>query len=131
MRLDVYQYTSTTNSTTAPAPKAQGDAESRRRNRMADIQDFKNNRLVGEGHDGLLVIRELPEGEYGQYVKKTVDAENEDRMTQMKKTAEEKKTSLSEIQSQTAEVWRKSAFKGEFIEEQQPDGSWKLVPKEG
>lgn len=135
MRLDVYQYNNAgnakTGTTSAEGNKTDVTVESRRRNRMADIQDFKNNRLIGEGHEGMLVIREMPEGEYGAYVKKTVDAENADRMEQMQKTAAEKKTSLTEIQTQTAEIWRKSAFKGEYIEIQQPDGSWKLTPKEG
>lgn len=132
MRLDVYQYNASKPGATAAAgQKPADDPQSRRRNRMADIQDFKNNRLVGEGHEGMLVIVEMPEGDFGDYVRKTVDAENADRMEQMKKDSEEKKVPLTAIQAERAELWRKRAFKGEWIEVAQPDGSWKRVPKEG
>lgn len=132
MRLDVYQYTATkAGSGTGSQQQAANDPQSRRRNRMADIQDFKNNRLVGEGHEGLLIIVEMPEGDFGEYVRKTVDAENADRMEQMKKDSEEKKLPLSTIQAERADLWRSRAFKGEWIEVAQPDGSWKKVQKEG
>jgi uncharacterized protein YdbL (DUF1318 family) len=133
MRLDVYQYSSPTTkklATPQPTPAAQ-TPESRRRNRMADIQQFKNERIVGEGHDGLLTILKKPEGEYGDYVRVTVEEENADRMQLMKSLAENQKTSLPEIQSKQAELWRNRSFKGEWIETQQPDGSWKWVQKEG
>jgi uncharacterized protein YdbL (DUF1318 family) len=107
------------------------DPGERRRNRMADIQQFKNERIVGEGHDGLLTILKKPEGEYGDYVRVTVEEENADRMQLMKSLAENQKTSLPEIQSKQAELWRNRSFKGEWIETQQPDGSWKWVQKEG
>jgi uncharacterized protein YdbL (DUF1318 family) len=133
MRLDVYQYSSpTTKKAASPqaTPSAQ-NPESRRRNRMADIQQFKNERLVGEGHEGLLVILKKPEGEYGDYVRVTVEEENADRMTLMKSLAEGEKTSLPEIQAKQAELWRNRSFKGEWIETQGPEGSWKWVQKEG
>lgn len=98
---------------------------------MADIQQFKNERLVGEGHEGLLVIRTKPEGEYGDYVRVAVEEENADRMDLMKSLAESQKTSLPEIQGTQAELWRNRSFKGEWIETPGPDGSWKWVQKEG
>jgi len=36
--------------------------EPRRRNRMSDIQQFKNERLVGESHDGLVMISSKSDG---------------------------------------------------------------------
>ncbi|MGB7840571.1 MAG: DUF1318 domain-containing protein, partial [Terrimicrobiaceae bacterium] len=122
MRLDVYQYSSpTTKKPAAPQTTPAGQTpEARRRNRMADIQQFKNERLVGEGHDGLLVILKNPEGEYGDYVRVAIDEENADRMELMKSLAESQKTSLPEIQSKQAELWRNRSFKGEWIETQQP-----------
>ena len=80
MRLDVYQYSSPASKKPAQGPPAAQTPEARRRNRMADIQQFKNERLVGEGHEGLLVIRSKPEGDYGDYVRVTVEEENADRM---------------------------------------------------
>jgi uncharacterized protein YdbL (DUF1318 family) len=130
MRLDVYQYSSPTTKKAQGPPAAQ-TPEARRKNRMADIQQFKNERLVGEGHEGLLVIRTKPEGEYGDYVRVTVEEENADRMELMKSLAESQKTSLPEIQGKQAELWRNRSFKGEWIETPEPDGSWKWVQKEG
>jgi uncharacterized protein YdbL (DUF1318 family) len=98
---------------------------------MADIQQFKNERLVGEGHDGLLVIRSKPEGDYGDYVRVAVEEENTDRMELMKSLAERQKTSLPEIQTKQAELWRNRSFKGEWIETPEADGSWKWEQKEG
>jgi hypothetical protein len=91
MRLDVYQYSSPTTKKPAQAPPTAQTPEARRRNRMADIQQFKNERLVGEGHEGLLVIRTKPEGEYGDYVRVAVEEENADRMDLMKSLAESQK----------------------------------------
>jgi uncharacterized protein YdbL (DUF1318 family) len=131
MRLDVYQYSTTATKKQAPTQAAGQTPESRRRNRMADIQQFKNERLVGEGHDGLLVIRSKPEGDYGDYVRVAVEEENTDRMELMKSLAERQKTSLPEIQTKQAELWRNRSFKGEWIETPEADGSWKWEQKEG
>ena len=76
MRLDVYQYGQTGGTKTAPAkPTVDQSPEARRRNRMADIQQFKNERLVGESHDGLVIIGIKPDGERGDYLRATVEAE--------------------------------------------------------
>jgi uncharacterized protein YdbL (DUF1318 family) len=133
MRLDVYQYSSpgTRKPTQSQASPAIQTPESRRRNRMADIQHFKNQRFVGEGRDGLLVIRNKPDGDYGDYVRVTVEEENADRMELMKSLAESQKTSLPEIQAKQAELWRNRSFKGEWIETPGPDGAWKWIQKEG
>jgi len=132
MRLDVYQYGQTGGAKTAPAkPTVDQSPEARRRNRMADIQQFKNERLVGESHNGLVMINTKPDGERGEYVRTTVEAENADRMDVMKALADSQKTSLPEIQAKQAEIWAQRSFKDELIEVLQPDGTWKLMPKEG
>lgn len=140
MRLDVYQYgTSGANATASPSPGASpgtatgSGAESRRRNRMADIQKFKNERLIGEGRSGLVVIMKdtLPEGEYGDYVRRAVERENQDRTELMKINADTQKTSLVEIQKQQAELWRNRSFKGEWIEVEVEPGNWQWKQKEG
>lgn len=128
MRLDVYQHEKTT-AKKSSIPEDSPDSETRRRNRMADIQQFKNARIVGEGHDGLLSIRVDTPGDYGDYIRKIVAEENSDRMALMKAIAEKEKTSLPEIQKRQAELWRNSAFQGELIEVLGPDGSWIWVKK--
>jgi len=136
MRLDVYQHNGGTGDaaakTTAASTTAKGaNAEERRKNRQADIQTFKNSRLVGEGHDGLLVVLEETAGSDGDYVRATVSAENSDRMSQMKAQAEKEKRSLVDIQKETATLWVNRSFKGEWIQTQGTDGSYRWVQKQG
>jgi len=109
MRLDVYQHAPENGATTpvgSPAPTARaGTAAERAKNREADIQVFKNSRLVGEAHTGLLVILTEPAGDYGDYVRRTIAAENSDRMAQMKSLAAKQKRALPEIQKEQAALW--------------------------
>jgi hypothetical protein len=137
MRLDVYQYDATgvrkTSDAAVPTtPVTPGaDPETRRKNRAADVQVFKNSRLVGEGRDGLLVVLEETPGEYGEFIVRTARAENADRIQLMKDQAENEKRPLPEVQTQQAEWWRNRSFSGEWIEAPQPDGTFKWMQKSG
>ncbi|MCB1277146.1 DUF1318 domain-containing protein [Prosthecobacter sp.] len=115
MRLDVYQYRGD-EPLDKEATKGAGEATERMRNRMGEIQTLKNNQLVGEDHRGLLLVREVPAGEWGPQMKKTVADENEDRMLLMRRKAKETNRPLHEIE---AEQWRlrtQQAGTGEWIE---------------
>ncbi|MFV0337963.1 MAG: DUF1318 domain-containing protein [Chthoniobacterales bacterium] len=133
VRLDVYEHEdpkkAAGSSQKKNAPQTVVDPVTDRKNRAAEIQNFKNSRLVGEGRNGLLSVLEQPAGDYGDYVRKTVDAENADRNQIMKAQAEKEKRSLSEIQESQAEIWRTRSFGGEWIEAPQPDGSYKWIKK--
>lgn len=115
MRLDVYQYTGD-----APKPNEQvktlAEAMERQRNRLEEVQTVKNNRFVGEGHRGQLELREAPAGEWGEYVKRTVQAENEDRMLLMRNEAQKSNRTLNEVQTEQWKLRIEKAFKGEYIE---------------
>lgn len=107
------------------------DTMDQRRDRMAEIQELKNNRLVGESHDGLLEIRTKPAGEYGDYVKETVAAENEDREFLMKYEADEKNVTLDTIQAEQWRHWQRKSFPGEWIEVENENGEgYRWVQKE-
>gem|GEM_PF-5511089 len=80
MRVDVYQYDGKSDDEKKKEVANRNDAAKRMRDRGAEIQELKNNRLVGENHLGLLSIRNQPAGDYGDYVVRTVDAENADRI---------------------------------------------------
>lgn len=145
MRVDVHQFQETGSpaaaqgggSTAAPAtPAARADEsgltrEERRKNRQADIQTFKNSRLVGEGKDGLLKILVEPEGDYGDYIRRSIERENADRMDEMKQLAEKEKRPLSDIQIDQAALWINRSFKGEWIQQKNPDGSYAWIQKAG
>ena len=136
MRVDIFQHARRTADDTGEKPaepepqtSTEGAIESRRRDRMAEIQRFKNSRLVGENHYGLLTILETPGGPYGQRLKETVDAENADREALMKALAAEHHVAQSRIEADQGALWRARAFPGEWIEQQQSDGTWKWVQK--
>ena len=133
MRVDIYQHArgESTPGATVQRGTPADSPEVRRRNRMADIQELKNSRLVGEGKEGLLVILDAPPGEYGQFVVATVADENADRMAIMRRVAEKTKSPLSKVQRDQAAEWRQRSFTGEWIEIPQEDGQageWKQKP---
>jgi hypothetical protein len=131
MRLDVYQYSGDPPKDAA-VEKGAADAVERQRDRAAEVQTLKNNRLVGENHLGLLQVRELPAGSWGDYVKKTVEAENEDRAALMRREAERTQRSLGEVQSDQWKLRMEKAFKGEYIEVPGDSGdSYKWIQAEG
>ena len=106
------------------------DEEMRRRARMSQIQSFKNSRIVGENRQGLLTIVRQPPGEFGNQVQQTVAAENADRTELMRVEAERRRLPRATIEAEQAAAWRERAFPGEWIEEQQPDKTWRFVQKQ-
>jgi uncharacterized protein YdbL (DUF1318 family) len=117
--------------TAAPANEpGTSDEELRRRARMGQIQSFKNSRIVGENHEGLLSIIRRPPGAFGNQVEQTVAAENADRTELMRVEAERRRVPLAAIAAEQAASWRERAFPGEWIEEQQPDKTWRFVQKQ-
>jgi hypothetical protein len=127
MKVDVYQHSDANASKKLPAQPPPTDVAKSRRNRMAEIQVLKNSRIVGENHAGFLEVRNSPPGEYGDYVRSTVDAENADRARLVEKLAKERNIAVAEAESQQAELFRKNAFAGEWIEVPDAEGkfSWK------
>jgi hypothetical protein len=115
MRLDVYQYRGE-----EPGDKKElltiTEANERLRNRMSEIQELKNNRIVGEDHRGLLSLRQTPAGEWGDYVKRTVEEENTDRTLLARHEAKESNRPLHEVQTENWRLRADNAFKGEWIE---------------
>jgi hypothetical protein len=128
MRLDVYQHQKEAKPS-QPAPTTNPGPD--RLNRAADIQTFKNSRLIGESASALLSIRVEPAGEEGDYLRKIVEAENTSRMALMKEQSTRDKIPLPAVQKKQADLARKMAFKGEWIEIEKSDGTLEWVPKEG
>jgi len=99
--------------------------EKRRRYRMAEVQKLKDNRIIGEGKDGLLYLREKPaDAEYAAYATALVDAENKDRNEGFasKAASDSLKRPASYWAEDFAKKMRDGSWPGEWI--QNPDGSW-------
>ncbi|MFM8363920.1 MAG: DUF1318 domain-containing protein, partial [Verrucomicrobiota bacterium] len=128
--IDVYQHGKEEDKKSNAAPKT-ANAAKERTNRIAEIQALKNSRIVGEAANALLSIRVETPGDYGDYVRKTVEAENADRMAVMKSEAARDKIPLPRIQKTQADLARKMAFKGEWIEVEKDDGTLEWIQKEG
>jgi uncharacterized protein YdbL (DUF1318 family) len=126
MRVDIYQHATGD----APASGPEAEAQDRRRARMAEIQTLKNARIVGENRHGQISLVQPPPGEYGDYVRRTVEAENADRLALMKQLAAERRVPLADIEAEQANLWRERSFPGEWIEAQ-VDGAWRWQQKQG
>ncbi len=130
--VNVYQYNSGEKKKNDDASSDFREAMDRTRNRMGEIQELKNNRLVGEDRGGLLSIRNRPAGEYGDYVETTVEAENRDRELLMKREAEEEDTPLEKIREEQWKHRQRKSFPGEWIEVLEEDGrSYHWIQKQG
>ncbi|NJK91035.1 MAG: YdbL family protein [Blastochloris sp.] len=111
-----------TTATTAAANQ-EASPRLRQRNRITEIQSLKNDRIVGEAKNGLLVIKKLPiDPAYQEYSKKLVEAENADRGQIYQIEADAQNKPLSFIIAEYARRLRESAFPGEWVE--QEDGTW-------
>lgn len=132
MRLDVYQYKGDEPGKPDAAQVSYDDAVTRQRNREAEIQTLKNNRLVGEDHRGLLFLREKPAGEWGTYVEGEVNDENNDRNLLMRHAAREKDRAFHEIQEEQWKLRTANSYNGEWIEVVgDKPGTYKWVQAEG
>lgn len=117
MRVDVHQIGGEDRSQIEQLQqRAREDSIQRRLDRSGEIQELKNNRLIGENHRGLLTILQRPAGTWGDYTVETVDAENSDRMALMRWEADETGRRLDDIQKQQAALNIDQSFPGEWVE---------------
>lgn len=122
MQVDVYTHEEKS-SGTAGGEKEQKTPRERRRHRMAEVQNLKNDRVIGEGNDGFLVLREPPiDPVYADYAQKIVTQENADRDLLLKEQAAAEDKPLQVVVKEFAKRARESSFPDEWI--QQDDGTW-------
>ena len=115
MRVDVYQHAGEEPTETEQAVEYDA-AVQRQYNRMAEIQNLKNNRAIGENHRGLLTVREVPSGFEASYVKTVVEAENADRLFLMRRIANDREVLLSAVQEEQWQSRTRDANAEEWIE---------------
>jgi uncharacterized protein len=120
MRLDVYQK--------APPPKAKAEQSSleiaaNRRLRSGQIQQLKNDGVVGEDRDGYLDMRKAPtDPKYLAYAQGILSAENADRSYLYLTNAQTQNRPLELVEREYAKLWSERAFPGEWI--QKENGTW-------
>ncbi|MEM1158835.1 MAG: DUF1318 domain-containing protein [Verrucomicrobiota bacterium] len=122
MQVDVYTHQEKS-SGMAGADKENKTPRERRRNRMAEVQNLKNDRVIGEGNTGFLAVKNPPtDPVYADYAQKIVTLENEDRQLifQAEASAEDKPADM--VAKDFSKRARESSFPGEWI--QQEDGTW-------
>ena len=130
--LNVYQHATPEKAAEAEAAAENTDEAAKRKyNRQEEVQKLKNQRFIAETHRGTLLLREQPAGDFGEYVKKTVDAENADRMLLMTTDAAKAKRELREVMLERYQANHAAANPGEWIEEPDPakPESYRLVQK--
>jgi hypothetical protein len=119
VRLDIYQKS-------PPKPKNEETALQiayNRRLRSGEIQQLKNDRVVGEDRDGYLDLRNLPaNSSYAAYAKDVINSENADRTVLYLANAQSQSRPLEMVESDYAKLWYDRAFPGEWV--QKEDGSW-------
>ena len=120
VRFDVYQKSSPTK---AKEEQSNLQIAANRRERSGEIQQLKNNRIIGEDRDGYLDIRKpLSDPKYLAYAKGVIDAENADRSFLYLANAQSKSEPLELAERDYAQLWRDRAFPGEWV--QKEDGTW-------
>ena len=120
VRLDIYQKT-------PPAKSNQAESSleiaKNRRLRSGEIQQLKNDRVVGEDCDGYLKMYKAPvDPKYLTYANTVVDSENSDRSILYLANAQAQNTPLEMIERTYAQMWHDRAFPGEWV--QKEDGTW-------
>jgi uncharacterized protein YdbL (DUF1318 family) len=120
VRLDIYQKTPPTK---ANSEQSAINVAKNRRLRSGEIQQLKNDHVIGEDRDGLLEIRNPPKDpKYLAYANQVVSDENADRSFLYLNNAQAQNKPLESIESEYAQLWASRAFPGEWI--QKEDGTW-------
>jgi uncharacterized protein YdbL (DUF1318 family) len=120
VRLDVYQKTAPTK---LKEEQSSLEIAANRRARSGEIQQLKNDRVIGEDRSGYVDIRNPPKDPaYLAYAKKVVSDENADRTFLYLANAQTQNKPLEMIETEYAQLWRDRAFPGELV--QKEDGTW-------
>ena len=120
VRLDVYQKTAPTK---AKDEQSSLQVAANRRLRTGEIQQLKNDRVIGEDRDGYLDLKMQPQDpKYLAYAKGVVSDENADRTYLYLANAQTQNKPLELVERDYAQLWRDRAFPGEWV--QKEDGTW-------
>jgi uncharacterized protein YdbL (DUF1318 family) len=120
VRLDVYQKTAPTKEKNEQSSL---EIAANRRVRSGQIQQLKNDGVIGEDRDGYLVMKRTPaDSKYQIYAQSVVAAENADRSFLYLSNAQVQNKPLEMIEREYAQLWSDRAFPGEWV--QKENGTW-------
>jgi len=120
VRLDVYQKTAPTK---ANEQQSSLEIAANRRFRSGQIQQLKNDGVLGEDRDGYLDVRRTPaDPKYQAYAQSVKAAENADRSFLYLSNAQTQNKPLEMIEREYAQLWSDRAFPGEWV--QKENGTW-------
>ncbi len=120
VRLDVYQQTS---SNKLKDQQTSLEIAANRRQRSGEIQQLKNDGVLGENCDGYLALRRTPaDPKYLAYAQGVMNAENADRSLLYLANAQSQEKPLEIVEREYGKLWSDHAFPGEWI--QKDDGTW-------
>jgi uncharacterized protein YdbL (DUF1318 family) len=120
VRLDVYQKTAPTK---AKEEQSSLEIAANRRLRSGQIQQLKNDGVVGEDRDGYLDMRKtLTDPKYLDYAQGILSAENADRSYLYLTNAQTQNKPLELVEREYAQLWSDRAFPGEWV--QKENGTW-------
>ena len=120
VRLDVYEKTSPTK---AKDEQSSLEIAANRRLRSGEIQQLKNDGVVGEDRDGYLkVIHPPKDAKYLTYAQGVTNAENGDRSFLYLANAQAQNKPLELVERDYAQLWNDRAFPGEWV--QKENGTW-------
>jgi len=122
MKVDVYTHEEKSSGTASADPEQKTPRE-RRRYRMAEVQNLKNDRMIGEGNTGFLVLKNAPtDPVYADYAQKILTQENEDRKLLFQEEADAGEKPFEVVAKDFAQRARESSFPGEWV--QDDEGNW-------
>ena len=120
VRLDVYQKTAPTK---AKEEQSSLEIAANRRERSGEIQQLKNDRVIGENRDGYLELRRKPsDPKYLAYAQGVISAETADRSYLYLTNAQTQNKPLEMVEREYAQLWSDRAFPGEWV--QKENGTW-------
>ncbi len=117
MKVELFQKEAANREGAHPEDKGTPVASSRR-NRMAEIQRLKDDRVVGENASGYLSVRDIPDAWKGHedYIRSLANDDNNDRQLIYATEARRSGKPLAEIEAAFAGRIRERSYKGEWIE---------------
>ena len=107
----------------AGAALKQKSPRQKQRERMAEIQTLKNDRVIGEANTGYLAVVNKPaKPEYADYAQRIVTEENADRKAIFEEAAKTEGKPEADVAKAYALRWSQGAFPGEMV--QDSTGKW-------